>query len=273
MLHVTGLTFSIGSKTLLRDIGFSVEPGGFVSIIGPNGAGKSTLLSCILGLQGEGESRGGATGWKLSGEVMVNGKNARTCTRKELARAAAYVPQAGGAIPPFTVREFARLARYALPAESRDDGQAVARAFALTGMDALADRPLASLSGGERQKAYLAAALAQESPLLVLDEPTAFLDPKHAAEVHGLLKRLNNEQGLTVVTVTHDMNQPPDAGGNALALRHGEQIWYGPASDLTRAGQDDILRRTFGHPFLRIAHPVTGAVLIVPELAAGGDEA
>lgn len=257
MLYLRDFSFAIGNKPILHGISFQLEPGGFLSVIGPNGAGKSTLLKCLLRLHESGTA---------SGEAFINSRNLNVYSQKELARNVAYVPQAGGRIPPFTVEEFLRLSRY--PYSSRTEAfqsrdlEPVRKALRLADIESLADRRLDTLSGGERQKAYLAAALAQETNLLLLDEPASFLDPKHAADVNALLKTLNREQSLTMAVVTHDLNHPLDAGGQVLALRGGKQLFYGPSSGLEDEG---VLEEAFAHTFTRLIHPKTGKTIVLPD--------
>ncbi len=256
MLRLAGYSFAFDGKAVLQDLSFSLGAGAYLSIIGPNGAGKSTLLKCLLRLHEEGRAQGLAE---------VRGKSLAAYPQRELATVMSYVPQAGGWIPPFSVEEFLRLSRYpyAPPAGKLRgaDLAAVQRALSLTGMEALASRRLKTLSGGERQKAYLAAALAQETPIMLLDEPASFLDPRHAAELNLLLKTLNREQGLTMLTVTHDLNHPLDAGGNVLVLRRGRQLFFGPAQSLL---DNDILETAFGLGFTRLPHPEDGLPIILP---------
>lgn len=249
--------FSLSGVPLLRGISFDLEKGAYLSIIGPNGSGKSTLLKCLLRLHDAG---------RTSGEARVWGRTLSSFTQRELARLIGYVPQAGGRIPPFTVSEFLKLSRYPYGLRQNalhsEDDQSLAEAFALTGTGHLAAKRLDALSGGERQKAFLAAALAQETDILLLDEPASFLDPKHAAELNALLKRLNSERNLTILTVTHDLNHPLDVGGQALVLRHAAQIYFGPSEDLCGRG---ILEEAFGHTFTYLTHPETKKTLVLAE--------
>jgi iron complex transport system ATP-binding protein len=250
-------SFSANGEPALQGLDFSLPQGGCLSVIGPNGAGKTTLLKSLLRLHDTGRS---------SGEVRVKGRDLAAYGRRELARVVSYVPQAGGPLPPFTVEEFLRLSRYAYGfsgISSREAAdRAVARALALTGTESLAGRALKSLSGGERQRAYLAAALAQEAELMLLDEPAAFLDPKYAADLHGLLRRLNQEQGLTMMTVTHDLNYPLSVGGDVLVLREGRQVFFGPASDLLPGG---VLEKAYQHEFTYVRHPRTGRQAVLTD--------
>lgn len=257
LLQVKDLGFSFApDNCVLAGITLSLKQGGYLSIIGPNGAGKTTLLRCLLRLNGQGEN---------SGEVLLRGQNLKSLPQRDLARLLAYVPQAGGWIPPFTVVEFLRLSRFAHTGGRRagpEDRTAVETALQLTAMENLSGRALRNLSGGERQKAYLAAALAQGAPLLLLDEPAAFLDPRHGAELNALLRTLNREQGLTMLTVTHDLNHPLLLGGEALVLRDGRQLYFGAAEglrDLT------VLNRAFDHQFSSTAHPRDGRAIILAD--------
>ena len=257
ILSLRDLSFSADGAAILDGITFSLRQGGCLSIIGPNGAGKSTLLKCLMRLHENG---------RTTGSISLHGRDLASYSQKELARNMAYAPQAGGSIPPFTVREFLRLSRYPYASrlevlQTKDTG-AVDAALGLTGLSSLAGRRLNTLSGGERQRAYLAAALAQETGLLLLDEPAAFLDPRHAAELHRLLKMLNREQGLALVVVTHDLNHPPDAGGDILVLRQGRQTFYGKADALERKG---VLEDAFAHSFTYLRHPATGRPVVLPD--------
>ncbi len=255
MLRIRDFSFAFSGPPVLRGLTFAVPAGGFLSVVGPNGAGKSTLLKCLLRLH---------DGGRASGSITVGGRDLAAYGQRELATVLSYVPQAGGWIPPFTVAEFLRLGRYAHGSAggSAADRAAADKALRLTGMADLAGRSLRALSGGERQRAYLAAALAQEAPVLLLDEPASFLDPKHAADLHALLARLNREQGLTMVTVTHDLNHPLGAGGDVLVLRAGEQLFFGPVAELLQNG---VLERAFDCCFTYVRHPRTGLPAVLAD--------
>jgi iron complex transport system ATP-binding protein len=257
VLHVKHFSFQFDHAPVLRDLHFSVERGGYLSIIGPNGAGKSTLLKCLMRLHEHGRSQG---------EILVKNQSLDACGQKELARIFSYVPQAGGWIPPFTVEELLGLSRYPY-IKTRSgltdaDRQAIEEALALTGMEPLRARGLRALSGGERQKAFLAAALAQQTEMLLLDAPASFLDPKHAAELNRLLQRLNRERGLTLITVTHDVNHPLCMEGHALVLREGRQLYFGQADGLLR---QEVLESAYAHPFTYFEHPRTGRPAILAD--------
>ena len=257
MLRVRDFSFSFNGGWVLQGLDFSLPQAGCLSVIGPNGAGKSTLLKCLLRLH---------EGGRASGEIRVKGRDLAAYGQRELARIISYVPQAGGWIPPFTVEEFLHLSRYphgvSGPAARAAARRAAVGVMAVTGTEALAERSLKSLSGGERQKVYLAAALAQEAELMLLDEPAAFLDPRHAAELHALLQSLNREQGLTMMTVTHDLNQPLAAGGDVLVLREGRQLFFGPVVELLPRG---VLEEAYRHEFSYVRHPRTGRQVVLAD--------
>ena len=255
-LEIESLRLSIRGKAILRDLSVRIDKGETWSIIGANGAGKSTLLKCLMRIQ---------TGW--TGEVRLFGAPLASYSQRQLARRVAYVPQPGGDQRfPYTVREYVRMGRYpyAGPFGSAHPGDeaAVRTAMAQTGVTAFAERTLDTLSGGERQKVFIAAALAQGAEVLLLDEPTAFLDYRHQAEVSSVVHAVNREQGATVVTVTHDVNTAILAGGYALALRAGEVAWCGPAAELTC---ETRLHRIFEASFRLLDDPVTGRRIIVPQ--------
>ena len=214
------------------------------------------MLKCLLRLHETGQA---------SGEVAVGGKSLADYSQRELAKVLAYVPQAGGWVPPFTVTEFVRLSRYPHEAGVRGtdaDDEAVHKALVQTGMVPLAQRSLRALSGGERQKAYLAAALAQQTQALLLDEPASFLDPRHAADLHRLLAQLNREQGLTTVTVTHNLNYALAGGGQVLILRQGRQLYFGPAETLL---EGDMLETAYDYQFTQVLNPRTGRIAVLAE--------
>lgn len=252
----TDFCFSYGKAPILNRITFSLERGQWLSIIGPNGSGKSTLLKNMLRL---------IDGGKSSGVIAIAGRELSTYSQRELARTIAYVPQAGGRVPPFTVRDFINLSRfpYGYRADARqfEKSESVEKALNLTNTKSLEYRRMDALSGGQRQRVYLAAALAQDTGILLLDEPASFLDPRHAHEMHESLKKLHAENGMTIITVTHDLNQVLDAGGMALVLADSKQIFFGEAYALAQG--KGILEQAFAYPFAYLTHPATHKPLVV----------
>ena len=255
-IAVESLSFSIAGKAILRNISARIEAGQTWSIIGANGAGTSTLLKCLMRIH---------SGW--SGRAYLHGRDLRRCSQRELARSIAYVPQPGGDQQfPYTVREFVRMGRYAYSGPfgtaHPGDQAAIDAAMKRADVEAFADRTLNALSGGERQKVFVAAALAQGGNVLLLDEPTAFLDYRHQVEVAGILQSINRESGATILSVTHDVNAAMLAGGNVLALRDGEVTWTGPAADLAC---EKTLAGIFDASFRFLDDPVTGLRLVAPQ--------
>jgi iron complex transport system ATP-binding protein len=143
-----------------------------------------------------------------------------------------------------------------------EDRAEIDRALQDTGMVAFANRSMDALSGGERQKALLAAALAQQSEILLLDEPTAFLDPAQQADVLAVLGRAHREKGVTIVSVTHDLNEALAHARRVIALREGAVVFDGPSADLTTG---DVLRRIYDHDFVIGTHPKTGRPVLFPD--------
>jgi iron complex transport system ATP-binding protein len=254
-LELDGFSISLGGREILRALRFSIGAGERVAIIGPNGAGKTTLLKCLNRIL-----QGG------TGTIRVAGRPLESYRQVELARRIAYVPQAEARNAPFTVRESVEMARYPhlgpLSPTRPEDASAVDRALEATGMQSLSDRLLDTLSGGERQKALLAAALAQESDILLLDEPTAFLDPSQQAEILGVLGRVQRERAVTILSVTHDLNEALAHSGRVIALRDGAIVFDGPSDALA---QGDSLRRIYQHEFVIGMHPRTGRPVLFAE--------
>jgi len=256
VLEVSGFSFRLGRKEILRDVTFAVARGEYLSIVGPNGAGKTTLLKCIDRLLSGG-----------TGRIEVFGRPLESYRQRELARRISYVPQADGRVIPFTVRQFVLMGRYPYlsPFSSIDaDGRrAVDEALERTGTAEFADRRLDTLSGGERQKVYIAAALAQGSDILLLDEPTTFLDYRHQAEIRDLLSRVNRQSRATIVCVTHDLNRAVLDSDRIVALGDGRVLFTGRPDEIMKTG---VLETLFHTPFVLTSHPEAAIPMIVPGL-------
>ena len=237
---------------VLKDISFAVAAGEFLAIVGPNGAGKSTLINLIAGSL-----------LPPSGTILAEGIDIRSCRARQLARKIAVVRQ--GSVPAFgfSVAETVLMARTAyyspLGFESETDRQCVAEALEMTATAEFASRPLASLSGGERQRVFIARALAQDTPILLMDEPTTFLDLKHQVGVYDLLKTVQISKSRTIITITQDVNLAAQYCDQTLLLRPLSQssarvagkgtgashcqYRIGPASDVLAAAH---IEETFG---------------------------
>jgi iron complex transport system ATP-binding protein len=224
-VEVRDLTYRYNGHPVLRDLGFSVDPGDFFIVIGPNGSGKTTLMRLLAGvLRAE------------TGEISVLDRSIRAYRRQTLARHLAYVPQLPPEPLPFTVREMVLMGRSPylgmLGVESKADVEIAEGAMRFTGVDGLADRRLSQISGGEQQRALIARAVCQEPDILLLDEPTAFLDLAHQIQIMDLLERLKTERGVTVVMVSHDLNLAAMYGDRLLMMKDGRAVGEGPPGEV-----------------------------------------
>jgi len=259
VLEIRRFSFRLRQREILRKVSLEVRRGEYLSIVGPNGAGKTTLLKCVDRIYRGGE-----------GQIRVFGRPLETYSQKELARRISYVPQADGRVFPFTVEQFVLMGRYAhlspFTSIRRHDRDLVRDILARTGTAEFARRRLDTLSGGERQKVYIAAALAQEADVLLLDEPTTFLDYRHQAEIRELLGDANRQRGVTIVAVTHDVNAAALESHRVVALRDGAVVFCGPPPELMRA---DALEQIYGTSLLLTGHPTAGLPVIVPRTSGG----
>jgi iron complex transport system ATP-binding protein len=213
-IRAENLTFAYQDKPVLERVSLSVEKGEMVGIIGPNGSGKTTLLKIFSAV---------LTG---SGEVGLNGRNIQTYGKRELSRLFAMVPQESQMLFPYTVAEIVLMGRASyhspLALEGERDLEIARASMALTDCLSFADRYLHELSGGEKQRVIIARALAQEPEILLLDEPSAFLDLKHQVQVFELMRRLNRERNLTIVAALHDLNLAALFFPRLVLLRDGK---------------------------------------------------
>jgi iron complex transport system ATP-binding protein len=211
-LQAVQITFGYGpDRPVLHDLSFGVQAGTFLAIAGPNGAGKSTLLNLLAGLLKP-----------QAGDVLLEGVNLRSCRVRDIARKIAVVRQEFIPAFGFSVAETVLMARTPffgpLGFEGRADRELATRALELTDTLGFASRSLGSLSAGERQRVFIARALAQDTPVLLLDEPTSFLDLKHQVRIYDLLKSTQLERHTTIIAVTHDLNLAIQYCDEALLL-------------------------------------------------------
>lgn len=221
---------------VVRDLVLTVAQGEIVTLVGPNGSGKSTVLRTLARLMRPQE-----------GAVYLDGKAIHRMSTRKVAQMLAILPQNPTAPDDLTVRDLVVRGRFARQAwwraSSRHDREVVDWALASTGLSDLAERRLTTLSGGERQRAWIALALAQEPRILLLDEPTTFLDISHQLDVMALLQRLNAETNLSIVMVLHDLNQAARFSHRLVALRNGEIVATGtPAEVMTGAVLRDVFQ-------------------------------
>jgi len=215
--RLDAVSFRYGSQPALQDVSLGVCCGDIVGVVGPNGAGKTTLVKLLGGL---------LRGWQ--GEIRFEGAPLERWKRRDVARRVAYVPQQTHLAFPYTVRDVVLMGR--LPHqngrffESARDLEEVERALSLTDCRHLAGRSFNSLSGGERQLVILASALAQEPQVLLLDEPTVFLDLKHQLAIARILSDLHRDRRLTLVLVTHDLSLAQVLSTRLLAIKAGRLV-------------------------------------------------
>ena len=237
IIEVENLSFGYTRQALIiRDLSFEVTPGTFLAIAGPNGAGKTTLLNLLCGLLGPN-----------AGSIKIDSADMDSYSVKELAQNVAVVRQEFVPVFDFTVTEMVSMARTPylgiLGFESKSDRQIIEEAMEATDTVQFASRALGSLSGGERQRVFIARALAQDTAILLLDEPTSFLDLKHQVGIYDLLKKMQLEKGKTVVAVTHGINLAAQYADVALLLGGDCSYNIGKAKDVFSLQQ---IERVFG---------------------------
>jgi len=252
-IAVDGVTFGYGRAPVVEDVSFSVPSGGFFGIIGPNGSGKSTLLRLISGY---------ARPWR--GEIALGGRALRRIHRRELGRLVGVVPQETAVSFPYTVTEMVLLGRTphlsGFAFESAEDLRIAREAMERTSVSHLANRVFGELSGGERQRVVLARALAQRPSLLLLDEPSAFLDIRHEVEIYDLLRELH-EGGITVVIVLHDLNLAALYCERLLLLCDGRVRCCGPVDEVMTYRN---LTETYGTEIYVSMNDITGTLNVLP---------
>ena len=247
---------------MLQNLSLTIKAGEMVGILGPNGAGKSTLFNVVSGLLSP-----------ASGTVKLFDADLRRMPPRERARAIAVVPQELDIPVPYTVSEIVMMGRTVsigrFSSPTAQDRQAVERAMVYTDVADIRDRPLNELSGGERQRAIVAMVLAQEPRIILMDEATSHLDINHRLEIMQLVERLNREEGVTVMLISHDLQMAAEFSRRLIVLDHGQIVADGePGAVLT----EETLRRVY-HCDVRVCQdPKTGglSILAAPRLPAAG---
>ncbi|MET1153314.1 ATP-binding cassette domain-containing protein [Arthrobacter sp.] len=253
-LSAEGLTVGYEQRIISENLNVSIPDGSFTVIVGPNACGKSTLLRALARLIRP-----------RSGDVLLDGKSVASLPGKELARRLGLLPQTSIAPDGITVADLVARGRYPhqrlLRQWSAQDETAVADAMEATGIGSLSGRLVDELSGGQRQRVWVAMVLAQQTPLLLLDEPTTFLDIAHQIELLELCRDLNRDKGHTLVAVLHDLNHASRYATNIIAMKNGAVVAEGPPSEvLTEALVEDV----FGLACRIIEDPVSGTPLVIP---------
>ncbi len=234
-IEVKQLSVTLGDRQILHDINVSVPVGKITTLIGPNGCGKSTLLRSMIGyIHSPREC------------VTILGKPLQSYSQNELARQMAFLPQVPNIPKDMTVEELVYCGRYPYQTwwknTAKEDREIVDYALGITKTDHLRYQLIPSLSGGERQRVWIAMALAQEPKLLVLDEPTTYLDINHQLEIMELLKRLNEEQGLTVLMVLHELTQAVQYSHHMAIIKEGHLVTSGETKSII---SDDLFKQVF----------------------------
>jgi iron complex transport system ATP-binding protein len=239
---------------ILNDVGFHVISGEVLGIVGPNGSGKTSLLKVLANILAP-----------QQGSLRLFGQDVATFTQQEVARRVAYVPQETQQVFPFTVAETVVMGRFAqrIPTlwsggfgwEDETDLTVAAQAMAMMDIAHLAGRLVTDLSGGERQRTVIARALAQTPRVLLLDEPTAFLDLQHQIEVCQVLQRLKGEQGLTIILVSHDLNLVSQYCDRILLLDRGQVVRLGSPEEVI---EPEVLEAVYRCRVLVDRHPQSG---------------
>lgn len=253
-LVTDSLTVAYGDRTVLGNVDLNIPDGGITAIVGPNGCGKSTLLKTIARVL-----------TPRRGTVLLDGRAVHRLPTREVAREIGLLPQDSVVPDQLTVTDLVARGRYphrgAFGRWTAQDQAAIEAALDATSMTELRDRTVDQLSGGQRQRAWIAMVLAQETPMLLLDEPTTFLDLAHRIEVLRLLRRLNLERGVTVVMVLHDLHEAARHAHQLVAMADGRIVAEGdPMATLTPT----LVHEVFGIRCTTVADPVCGAPLIVP---------
>jgi iron complex transport system ATP-binding protein len=256
--NVDTVTVRFGERVALDSVSTAVPSAKVTVIVGPNGCGKSTLLHSLARLVGPDEGR-----------VLLGDEDVSALDRRGFARRVALLPQGPQAPDNLSVIDLVSRGRDPyrrwFDQWSRPDEDIVTEALRRTGLDQVADRPLETLSGGQRQRAWVALALAQRTDILLLDEPTTYLDLAHQLDVLDTVTQLHRRDGVTVVMVLHDLSLAARYADHVIAMRAGRVVESGPVDDVVTPG---MLRAVFDVEAQVLPDPDTGRPLIVPR---GGD--
>jgi iron complex transport system ATP-binding protein len=253
-LEIQNLTISYGERTVLENISLGIQPGEVLALIGPNGAGKSTLVKALSGVL-----------HPRDGSAWVKGQDVHRLSPEQRAKALAVVPQARNLPEGFTVWQTVLIGRTPylgwLGQPAAKDIERTRWALRRTGTEAFAERLVGELSGGEQQRVLLARALAQETPVLLLDEPTAHLDLRYQSLILNLVRELAQEQKLAVLMVLHDLNLVALYADRVALLVDGKLRALGTPVDVITPTR---LAEAYDVPLQVISHPTDGTPLIIP---------
>lgn len=253
-LHAENLTLGYDQSVISRQLDVAIPHQSFSVIIGPNACGKSTLLRALARILKP-----------AAGQVILDGKPIHALPAKQVARQLGLLPQSSIAPEGITVADLVARGRYPhqrlLSQWSAADEQAVLGAMEATNTTSLSRRLVDELSGGQRQRVWVAMVLAQQTPLVLLDEPTTFLDIAHQIEIMELCRTLNQRQGNTVVAVLHDLNQACRYATHLIAMKAGRIVAAGPPAEIVT---EELIREVFALPCTIIEDPISHTPLVIP---------
>jgi iron complex transport system ATP-binding protein len=257
-LGARALSLGYGATRIVDGLTVDIAAGAVTAIVGPNACGKSTLLRGLARLLSP-----------AAGQVILDGTDITRLRTKDVARRLGLLPQSSIAPEGITVADLVTRGRFPhqtmLRQFSRGDQQAVAGAMAATGVTSIAGRPVDELSGGQRQRVWIAMVLAQQTPLMLLDEPTTFLDIAHQIELLELFAELNAEQGRTIVAVLHDLNHACRFADQIIAMKAGSIVAQGNPSEVITAS---LVEEVYGLKCQVIDDPETGTPLVIPRASS-----
>ncbi|WP_134324325.1 ABC transporter ATP-binding protein [Cumulibacter soli] len=260
-LSAHDLRVTLDGNQIIPDMTLDIAPGRFTAIVGPNGCGKSTLLRTMIRLL-----------HPSHGEITLDGVNARGLNARGFAKRLALLPQTAHAPSGITVRDLVARGRYPhqslLKQWSSADHDAVEGALAATEMTDLGDRLVDDLSGGQRQRVWVAMVLAQQTEVVLLDEPTTFLDIAHQHSLLELVREMVRAQGRTVIAVLHDLQQAAHYADDLVVMRAGTVISHGPPAEVLTA---DLISDVFGLDCRLVVDEASGASMIIPNPAPPPD--